>query len=189
MIEEITARLPVIEPSRRAVQEGSEESGEGADGQEAEVAEPVEEAPRLHPAIDVTRVFEAAAFQDVSARMRALDLDVKDILGGEESLLTVHDGEDDAEGKPVSGIFELFDVIKKHGQQGIYVQRYKGLGEMNADELWATTMDPQFRKMILVTMEDAFQAERMFTLLMGDNVEPRRAYIEKYAATVKDLDI
>jgi DNA gyrase subunit B len=60
---------------------------------------------------------------------------------------------------------------------------------MKAEQLWETTMDPSKRKMIKVTMEDAFEAERIFSLLMGDDVDPRRAYIEKYAATVKDLDI
>ena len=60
---------------------------------------------------------------------------------------------------------------------------------MNAEQLWETTMRPDTRKMIKVTMEDAFQAEKIFTLLMGDHVEPRREYIEKYAADVKDLDI
>ena len=84
---------------------------------------------------------------------------------------------------------DLFELIKKNGRQGLQIQRYKGLGEMNAEQLWETTMDPSTRKMIKVTMEDAVQAERMFTLLMGDVVEPRRDYIEKYAATVKDLDI
>ena len=80
-------------------------------------------------------------------------------------------------------------IVKEMSAKNVSVQRFKGLGEMNADQLWETTMDPTRRQMIKVTMDDAFQAERMFTLLMGDEVEPRREYIEKYAQSVKDLDI
>jgi DNA gyrase subunit B len=93
------------------------------------------------------------------------------------------------EEEPVSCLMELYDKIKAIGRQGLHIQRYKGLGEMNPDQLWETTMDPEQRKMYKVSMEDAIEAERMFTLLMGDDVAPRREYIERYARTVKDLDI
>ena len=90
---------------------------------------------------------------------------------------------------PMATLAELYTRITDIGRQGIYIQRYKGLGEMNPDQLWETTMDPDRRKMLKVTMDDAVEAERMFSLLMGELVEPRREYIEMHADSVKDLDI
>jgi DNA gyrase subunit B len=114
-------------------------------------------------------------------------LDAGRLLAGEEPVVVLREGEKEV--ASVDRIMEMLDRVRDLGKQGMTIQRYKGLGEMNPDQLWETTMDPASRKLVKVVLEDAVKADRIFTVLMGDEVSPRREFIEANALNVRNLDI
>ena len=170
----------------------AETVAENADIEESEDSDNAENTDALFEtgiamsAVDTVDIFEALAVKELSRDLAACAVSAEKVFSAGDAIWKLS-----VDGKDIEAhsLQELFEIIRDNGRKGIDIQRYKGLGEMNPEQLWETTMDPARRKMIQVTMKDAVAAERMFTLLMGDAVEPRREYIEKYAASVKDLDI
>ena len=103
-----------------------------------------------------------------------------------ESPLLVCQGDDETS---LESKEQLLEHLMESGKKGLTIQRYKGLGEMNPDQLWETTMDPTRRSILQVKVEDSAEADMLFSVLMGDAVEPRRQFIETNALDVENLDV
>ncbi|MEZ0323893.1 MAG: DNA topoisomerase (ATP-hydrolyzing) subunit B [Hydrogenothermaceae bacterium] len=117
-------------------------------------------------------------------RVKEIETYLKEILGDlPYKIITKSDIFD------VNHLDELYDVVYNIGMKNVEIQRYKGLGEMNPEQLWETTMNPKTRRLLQVSIEDAALADEVFSILMGEKVEPRRDFIMKYAKEVKNLDI
>jgi DNA gyrase subunit B len=151
--------------------------------------ERTEEMQEFHPkSLSFIELFSKEAFEKLHASLKELGFNIEDyVIPSGEKIFEV--SEDDRTVSPLYTLFELNEYIKKNGRKGIEIQRYKGLGEMNADQLWDTTMDPTRRTLVRVTVPDMVAADQMFTMLMGEEVPPRRAFIEHYALSVKNLDV
>ncbi len=165
------------------VEAGGEDGQPGTGGPEAE-------SPELD---NVTELHEVRTLNKSLARLRdefGMRADV--LLPGEVT------GDDppprfilhrESESHPLYDLRELVTRVRQLGEKGMRITRFKGLGEMDAEQLWETTMDPTRRTLLQVRLEDAAAANDLFTTLMGDDVEPRREFIEKHALEVKNLDV
>jgi DNA gyrase subunit B len=154
-------------------------------------------------AIAVQEFYEAREIEKIAKEIAKFDLDIADYekekpekeayeaekpakkkKAPEEKPQFIINGE-----KEIRSLKDLLDHILTEGEKGMTIQRYKGLGEMNPEQLWETTMDPERRTLQQVTIEDAVKADEMFTILMGDDVDLRREFIIAHAREVKNLDI
>ena len=131
-------------------------------------------------------LFHAGILKKQFDALGAMSFDVGHCIPSEEAIAHIVE---DSERVEVKALPELLDAVRTRGRKGLIIQRYKGLGEMNPDQLYETTMDPAKRRLLRVTLDDAVKADEIFTLLMGDDVEPRRKFIEDNALNVKNLDV
>jgi DNA gyrase subunit B len=131
-------------------------------------------------------MYRASLLRKQMESLKGMDFSVEDYLGETGTVATL---EEDGTSVSVESLPALLEAIRARGRKGMSIYRFKGLGEMDADELFDTTMNPAKRHMLRVKLSDAIKADQIFTLLMGDEVEPRRRFIEDNALNVRTLDI
>ncbi|MBI3866312.1 MAG: DNA gyrase subunit B [Planctomycetia bacterium] len=173
----------------RVVDENPSVAAAKTDGQAADGAAPQNGHESMLQVIDL---HETRTINHVLERLFGYGIRFNDLLSaGIKDGVAIHPFVvvSDGDQYPVSSLRDLLGQVRKLGEHGLKLTRFKGLGEMNSDELGETAMDPKSRTLLRVTMQDAVAADEIFRVLMGDHVEPRREFIEKHALDVKELDV
>ncbi len=132
-------------------------------------------------------IYTATPLAKLAAKLAKQGFSIAEYTPAEAPVCTL--AESDEAALPMHSLKQLLDAVRDLGRKGLAIQRYKGLGEMNPEQLFETTMNPDKRKLLQVVLEDAAKADSIFTILMGDDVEPRRDFIEANALNVRNLDI
>ncbi|MDF7798707.1 DNA topoisomerase (ATP-hydrolyzing) subunit B [Pontiellaceae bacterium B1224] len=162
-----------------------EEIAEAVEREElAEEVPVVEEKPA--PIVRYKELFSARKLKELVEKLEESGFAFEQVLGSGTAQFNLADKSSKT---PVNSLMEIAQEVRVAGRKGMTIQRYKGLGEMNPQQLWETTLDPEFRRLTQVVLEDAVKADDMFTILMGDEVEPRREFIQENALNVTNLDI
>ena len=132
---------------------------------------------------------ESKPVQELLAKLNRKGLPVEHYTAQDKPLFELNEASSDGRIYPLFSVSEILSTVKEIGRRGLQIKRFKGLGEMNPKELFETTMDPETRKLLRIDLTDPVEAEEMFTKLMGDEVAPRRQFIEDNALNVRNLDI
>jgi len=170
--------------------------GEGSETEEPEAETPPAASTPTERGVTrrgrLIEIHEAKPIQKVLARLSELGLPIEHFSSQDKPLFEVLESDsENAKSHPVFSVPEILETVTEIGKRGMQLQRFKGLGEMNAKELYTTTMEKENRKLLRVKMDDdnMVEADKMFTILMGDVVEPRRQFIEDNALSVRNLDV
>ncbi len=138
--------------------------------------------------LDYVEIYESHEIRKINEEFIKLGISLDDYLFQEKDRFMVIN-EDNGEEIKCNDLNSVLEEVRKLATKGMSIQRYKGLGEMNPEQLWESTMDPEKRTLVRVTLEDTVEADRIFTILMGDKAEPRREFIQTYSHEVRNLDI
>lgn len=150
----------------------------------------IEERKTLDEGYKVVELYRVALLQEMQMQLKTYGFDISNYIQPKCSITIKSHDPKDADFTCYT-LKEVVDHLKALGRKGIEIQRYKGLGEMNADQLWDTTMNPEQRTLVRVSLKDAVEADHVFTMLMGEDVPPRRTFIESHALSIRmnNLDI